>query len=52
MLTDEDAYYFSHHDSVRLPVYRLIGADAERTRYYIDPISAEILRKVDANGRW
>lgn len=48
----EDAYYFGHHgEAVPLPVYRLI-LDAREIRYYIDPLSGDILRKVDANGRW
>jgi PepSY-associated TM region len=51
-MTQEDEYYFSHHEAVRLPVYRLIGDDPEQTRFYIDPVSAEIVRKVDADSRW
>ena len=52
ILNEEDAYYFSHHDRVTLPVYRIIANDAENTRYYLDPTSGALLRRADANARW
>jgi len=52
MLREEDAYYFSHHDQVALPVYRIIANDAENTRYYLDPTSGALLRRADSNSRW
>src|SRR5215831_11466564 len=52
ILREEDAYYFSHHDQVVLPVYRIIANDAENTRYYLDPTSGALLRRADANARW
>jgi hypothetical protein len=52
----EDSYYFSHHGSaVTLPVYRVAAADSAGTLYYIDPVSGELLAKIDgaAKGyRW
>jgi uncharacterized iron-regulated membrane protein len=51
MIAGEDAYYFSHHDPVRLPAYRVILNDAEHTRFYLDPATASLLRGVDANSR-
>jgi hypothetical protein len=51
MISEEDAYYFSHHDNVVLPAYRLILNDAEHTRYYFDPSSGQIVRRMDANSR-
>ncbi len=45
-----DAYYYSHHDELPLPVYRIIYSDAER--FYLDGLTGQILRAVDANGRW
>jgi len=52
LLTAEDNYYFSHHlDTVSLPVYRIIVEDAEHTRYYLDPVSGELLGSIDRNGR-
>jgi uncharacterized iron-regulated membrane protein len=52
ILSEEDAYYFSHHDQAALPVYRIIANDEEHTRYYLDPKSGELLRRADANARW
>jgi uncharacterized iron-regulated membrane protein len=52
MLHEEDAYYFSHHDQVALPVYRIIANDAENTRYYLDPTSGALLRRADSSARW
>ena len=52
LIDREDAYYFGHHGELApLPVYRLI-LDDRGIRYYIDPLSGDIVRKVDANGRW
>ena len=52
LLTTEDNYYFSHHqEAVRLPAYRVIANDDQQTRYYIDPISGALLKKVDGAGR-
>src|SRR6266849_116156 len=52
MLHEEDAYYFSHHDQVPLPVYRIVASDAENTRYYLDPRSGTLLGRADSNSRW
>ena len=51
LLTDEDDYYFAHHGSVTLPVYRIILADPDRTRVYIDTETGRVVRTVDADGR-
>ena len=52
IMAGEDAFYFDHHsDHITLPVYRLLLPDAEHTRYYLDPVSGEILRKVDSGAR-
>jgi len=47
----EDTYYFSHHDQVVLPVYRVILNDPEQTRYYLDPVSGALLQRTDGTGR-
>jgi hypothetical protein len=52
VLHEEDAYYFSHHDQVALPVYRIIANDAENTRYYLDPTSGGLLQRADSSSRW
>lgn len=54
LMTQEDSYYFSHHqDLVRLPVYRMILPDG--TRYYLDTVSGALVSKVGRGGwgfRW
>ena len=52
MLHEEDAYYFSHHDQVVLPVYRIVANDKENTRYYLDPQSGALLQRADSSSRW
>lgn len=53
LLRREDAYWYGHHDTVQLPVWRVIRTDG--TRDYLDPATGELLRTVDrpAQGfRW
>lgn len=52
MLEQGDAYYYDHHVEQQFPVFRVIYADDESRRYYLNPVNAELLRKVDANVRW
>jgi hypothetical protein len=52
LMREEDAYYFSHHDTAVLPVYRIILNDAQATRYYLDPVSGALLQRLDADRRW
>lgn len=53
LLTRGDAYYYDDHDGSRTyPVYRVILADAGRTRYYIDAVDGRLVQKTDAAGRW
>jgi len=47
-----DNYYFSHHEEVSFPVYRIVFDDSEQTRYYFDAESAELIQKVDSDRRW
>lgn len=52
LLTEGDAYYYDDHDGRRAyPVYRVILADPERTRYYIDPVDGRLVQKTDRAGR-
>ena len=52
LLVSGDSYYFAHHsDEVVLPVYRVVSGDAPHARYYIDPSSGVLLRKIGANSR-
>jgi PepSY-associated transmembrane protein len=52
MMTEEDAFYFAHHEEVALPVYRIVVDDGDRTRFYLDPVSGAVLRRADSNARW
>ena len=52
LLYDEDNYYFSHHEKVRLPVFKIETADNPRTIYYLNPDSAELLAKYDPESKW
>ncbi len=51
LLRSEDAYYYAHKEAARLPVWRAILADGERTRLYLDPQTGRLLRAYDSNGR-
>jgi len=51
MLREEDSYYYTHRFPAKLPVWRVILADSEQTRLYIDPDSGALLRAIDRNGR-
>jgi PepSY-associated TM region len=52
LMREEDAYYFGPHETAPLPVFRVILADAQATRYYIDPLSGPLIERADANRRW
>lgn len=52
LITGEDAYYFNHHEQVQLPAFRVIANDSKQTRYYLDPVSGEVLDKIDTKDRW
>lgn len=50
LITQEDAYHFSHHgEPAQLPVFRLILADG--TRYYLDAVSGGLIAKLDRSAR-
>lgn len=51
VLEEEDAYYYAHHSPVRLPVYRAILTDPQKTHVYVDYETGKVLRIVDAAGR-
>jgi len=48
-IDEDDAYYFTHHEEMPLPVYRIVYADGER--FYLDALTGEIVYAVDANRR-
>jgi hypothetical protein len=49
LIAKEDAYYYGHHEPVRLPVWRVVLEDGRRL--YLDPASGEVLSSVDAAAR-
>ena len=49
MITEEDAYYYTHHLEMRLPAYRIRYADGERI--YLDGTNGELAYALDANQR-
>ena len=51
LIRDGDAYHYSHHSAAILPAWRIVYADAEQTRLYLDPHTAEPIGFVDAGSR-
>jgi uncharacterized iron-regulated membrane protein len=50
LLIAGDSYYFAGRgEAVRLPVYRVVAGGV---RYYLDPVSGEIVRTADGDDRW
>lgn len=50
-IADEDAYYYSHHEEVVLPAYRVSLNDPARTTYYFDPTTLSLVNRIDAASR-
>lgn len=50
-LTREDSYYYAHKFPAPLPVWRAQLDDPNQTLLYIDPVSGQLDRAVDRNGR-
>ena len=46
---EDDAYYYTHHEPMPLPVYRIVFADGER--FYLDGLTGEIVHAVDTSRR-
>ena len=51
-LPQGDAYYFSRNGHDAKPVYRILSDDEQQTRYYFDPVTAELIATFDSNARW
>ena len=49
-IADDDAYYYTHHEARRFPVYRIRYRDGER--FYLDGVSGELAFAVDRERRW
>lgn len=50
-LRTEDAYYYGHHNPVKLPVFRLALSDAKGTALYLDSDTGALVRAVDHTAR-
>jgi uncharacterized iron-regulated membrane protein len=50
LLSTEDSYYYGHKRTVELPVVRVLTADADSTRLYINPQTGQ-LRTIGSTGR-
>lgn len=51
VLTHEDDYWYSHHTPRMLPVLRIGFDDAGSTVFYVDPLSGDILMRLDDSRR-
>jgi hypothetical protein len=51
VLQHEDAYYYSHHNKMKLPVFRVTFADKDTTRIYLDRETGEIRQMADATSK-
>ena len=51
LLSEEDAYWYAHHQPRRLPVLRVRFADPDATWFHIDPGTGEILNRMDRSAR-
>lgn len=49
LITEEDAYYFGHHEPVALPAWRVEMTDG--VLFYLDPTSGRLLERADAARR-
>ncbi len=52
LLRSEDSYYYQRRGAIRLPVFRVIVNNADRTRLYLDPVSGRLLGSIDSAARW
>lgn len=43
MIENDDTYYYNHHALKTFPVWRVIIDDADKTRYYLDPLNGQII---------
>lgn len=51
LIDGPDAYYYGLRKEPAWPVFRIEFADAERTRYYIDPVTGSVLARLDGTAR-
>lgn len=51
LLTEEDAYWYSHHNERRLPVLRATFGDEAGTWIHIDPVTGDVLGRSNSSAR-
>ncbi|MEP7209454.1 MAG: PepSY domain-containing protein [Alphaproteobacteria bacterium] len=51
VLGHEDDYYYSHHNKMKLPVFRVTFPDKDATRIYLDRETGEIRQMADATTK-
>ncbi|RVU19780.1 PepSY domain-containing protein [Methylobacterium oryzihabitans] len=51
LLSEEDAYWYAHHRPPRLPVLRVAFDDPAATWFHLDPVTGEVLDRLDRSGR-
>jgi hypothetical protein len=47
-----DFYWYAHHEPRPLPVLRVTFDDPHATWFHIDPVTGDILERLDASRRW
>lgn len=52
LLTAPDTYYYSHHEVREFPVFRVVLDEPQQRRYYLSPVSGQLLAKIDPELRW
>lgn len=50
-LTDDDVYWYSHHQERKLPVLRVQFSDPAATWFHVDPATGGILNRIDRSNR-
>jgi uncharacterized iron-regulated membrane protein len=51
LLTEEDYYYYVHHEPREFPVYKVVFDDDQSRHYYLSAVDGRIQLKVDGNLR-
>ena len=52
MMTGDSYYHSRPGVPASFPVYRIVRNDAQRTRFYLDPVTGTPVNVIDDDGRW
>ena len=47
-----DFYWYAHHEPRLLPILRVTFDDPQATWFHIDPVTGDVLERMDASRRW